>query len=149
MTVLDTNINASLPNILSDKIGPLNVITPGAVMVGIVFLCYIPVHNVGGMVVVALLFGFFSGIFIALPPVLFFQLTKNKAVVGTRVGMGFAFLGAGVLAGGPGGGAILGTNGDNLHWTSTWIYAGVTPLAASAIFACLRVWKAGFKMVKI
>ena len=60
------------------------------------------------MIVVAIMFGFFSGIFIALPPVLFFQLTKNKAVVGTRVGMGFAFLGFGVLAGGPGGGGIFG-----------------------------------------
>lgn len=118
-------------------------------MVGIVFLCYLPVHNVGGMVVVALCFGFFSGIFIALPPVLFFQLTQNKAVVGTRVGMGFAFLGAGVLAGGPGGGAILGTMGDDLDWTGTWIYAGVTVLAASVVFAILRIWKAGFKMVKI
>lgn len=147
MTDLNDN---SLPNILSDKIGALNVITPGAVMVGVVFLCYIPVHNVGGIVVVALLFGFFSGIFIALPPVLFFQLTQNKAVVGTRVGMGFAFIGAGVLAGGPGAGAVLGTDGSNLHWTATWVYAGVTVLAASMIFAALRVWKAGFKpMVKI
>lgn len=123
-------------------------------MVGIVFLCYIPVTNAAGMIVVALFFGFFSGIFIALPPVLFFQLTKNKAVVGTRVGMGFAFLGAGVLAGGPGGGAILGTGGEggneDLDWTSTWVFAGVTALAASAIFAGLRIWKAGFKvMVKI
>lgn len=121
-------------------------------MVGIVFLCYIPVTTVGGIVVVALFFGFFSGIFIALPPVLFFQLTENKALVGTRVGMGFAFLGGGVLAGGPGGGAILGTGGGEgaeLDWTGTWVYAGVTVLAASAIFACLRVWKAGFKAVKI
>ena len=140
----------SLPNILSDKIGPLNVITPGAMAVGIVFLCYIPVHNVGGMVVVALLFGFFSGIFIALPPVLFFQFTKNKAVVGTRVGMGFAMIGAGVLCGGPGGGAILGADGANMHWTSVWIYAGVTTLAAGFIFGALRLWQAGAKvMVKI
>lgn len=119
-------------------------------MVGIVFLCYIPVHNVGGMVVVALLFGFFSGIFIALPPVLFFQLTQNKAVVGTRVGMGFAFIGVGVLAGGPGAGAILGTDSADLDWVGTWVYAGVAVLVASAVFAVLRVWRAGWKvMVKI
>ena len=101
-------LGRTLPNMLSDKIGPLNVITPGAFMVGIVLLCYLAVDSAGGLIVCTLLFGFFSGIFIALPPVLFVALTKDKSKIGTRIGMGFTMIGVGVLCGGPGGGAILG-----------------------------------------
>ncbi len=82
----------TLPNILSDKIGPLNVITPGVFMVGIVLLCYLAVDSAGGIVVCALFFGFFSGIFVALPPVLFVALTKDKSKVGTRIGSKYPFL---------------------------------------------------------
>lgn len=104
----------------------------------------------------ALFFGFFSGIFIALPPVLFVALTKDKSKVGTRIGMGFAIVGLGVLAGGPGAGAILGTGGsgaaladESLNWTGTWVYAGVTTVAAGIVFAVVRVMKGGLKLAKV
>lgn len=122
-------------------------------MVGIVLLCNIAVHNVGGIVVTVLLFGFFSGIFIALPPVLFVALTKDKSKVGTRIGMGFAMVGLGVLAGGPGGGGILQRRGSatsDLDWTGTWVFGGVCVIAAGVFFTILRCWKVGFKlMVKV
>lgn len=140
----------TLPNWLSDKIGPLNVITPGAFMVGIILLCNIAVHNVGGIVVTVLFFGFFSGIFIALPPVLFVALTKDKSKVGTRIGMGFAIVGCGVLAGGPGGGGILQRHAGSLDWTGTWTYGGVCIIVSGIMFAILRWLKVGFKvMVKV
>lgn len=140
----------TLPNWLSDKIGPLNVLVPGALSVGILLLCYLAATNVGGLVVCTLLFGFASGIFIALPPVLFAALTKDKSLVGTRMGMGFAMISVGVLSGGPGAGSILGTGSTNLDWTGTWVYAGVAALVAGSIFAILRIMKGGFKlMVKV
>jgi MFS family permease len=127
-----------------------NVITPGAFLVGIVLLCYLAIDAAGGLVVGALFFGFFSGIFIALPPVLFVALTKDKSQVGTRSGMGFTMVAAGVLCGGPGGGAILGQNEHDLHWTSLWIYAGITTIAAGVVFFILRFVKVGWKFnVKI
>lgn len=106
-------------------------------------LCAIAVKNAGGLIVIVLLFGFFSGIFIALPPVLFVALTKDKSKVGTRIGMGFAFIGLGVLAGGPGGGAVLGED----NWNSTWIYAGVMPIASGCIFAAIRLWRSGGRLM--
>jgi hypothetical protein len=51
----------TLPNWLSDKTGPFNLIMPGAIMCGILLLCMLSVHTVGGIVVITLLFGFFSG----------------------------------------------------------------------------------------
>lgn len=140
----------TLPNALSDKTGPLNLIIPGAFSVGILILCLIAVHSVAGIVVVAILLGFFSGVFIALPPVLFVALTADKRLIGTRIGMGFSFLGFGVLCGGPGGGGVLGTREGHLNWTGLWIYGGVCVLASGAIFTVLRAWKVGMKVkVKI
>ena len=107
------------------------MIAPGATCVGIVFLCY---------------FGFFSGIFIALPPVLFVALTADKSKIGTRIGMGMAMVGIGVLAGGPGGGSVLGSNPKDLHWNATWIYAGVCSLGAAATFFVLRGIRGGLKL---
>ena len=140
----------TLPNILSDKIGPINVIIPGAFICAILVFCNIAVDSLGGIVVQALLFGFFSGIFIALPPVCFFSLTADKTKLGTRLGMGFAVIALGVLAGGPGGGGILQADPENLNWTGTWAYSGATLLAAGAIFFVVRFLKVGTKlMVKV
>lgn len=104
------------------------------------------VVNAGGMIVVTLLFGFFSGVFIALPPVLFVALTKDKTKVGTRMGMGFAMIGIGVLCGGPGGGGILGTDSSNLDFNGTWIYAGVSTIGAGVVFTILRILRVGPKL---
>lgn len=140
----------TLPNILSDKIGPINVIIPGAFICAILVFCNTAVDSLGGLVVQALLFGFFSGIFIALPPVCFFSLTADKTKLGTRLGMGFAVIALGVLAGGPGGGGILQADPENLNWTGTWAYSGATLLAAGAIFFLVRFLKVGLKlMVKV
>ncbi|GAB7326069.1 hypothetical protein MBLNU13_g10098t1 [Cladosporium sp. NU13] len=140
----------TLPNILSDRIGPINVIIPGAFICAILVFCNIAVESLGGIVVQALLFGFFSGIFIALPPVCFFSLTADKTKLGTRLGMGFAVIALGVLAGGPGGGGILQADPKNLDWTGTWAYSGATLLAAGAIFFVVRFLKVGTKlMVKV
>ncbi|KAK5109675.1 hypothetical protein LTR62_006797 [Meristemomyces frigidus] len=146
-------LGRTLPNILADKIGPINVIAPGGIMVGIVLLSNLAVHNLAGIIVSVLFFGFFSGIFIALPPVLFVQLTADKSKVGTRIGMGFAMVGFGVLAGGPGGGGILQRRGDapaDLDWKGTWTFGGVCAIVAGLGFVALRFWRVGAKlMVKV
>lgn len=135
-----------LPNWLSDAVGPLNVICPGVIGTGIVLFCYLAATNVAGIVICTLLFGFFSGIFIALPPVLFAAFTKDKSKIGTRLGMGFTMIGAGVLCGGPGAGGILGNDENNLNWLGTWIYAGVAAVVAGAIFVTLRINRGGLKL---
>ncbi|KAF2719374.1 MFS general substrate transporter [Polychaeton citri CBS 116435] len=142
----------TLPNILADKIGPLNVITPGAIVVSILLFCMLAVKSAAAIIVVAILFGFFSGIFIALPPLLFVILTPDKSKIGTRIGMGFALLGIGVLCGGPGGGGILQRNGQDIHdldWTGTWIYGAVTVLVSGLTFLLLRFLRGGFRVQKV
>ena len=67
-----------LPNALSDKTGPLNLVAPGAVAVGVLILSMLAVKTEAAIIVVAILFGFFSGVFIALPPVAFVALTRRQ-----------------------------------------------------------------------
>lgn len=140
----------TLPNALSDKTGAVNLIAPGAIIVGALQFSMIGVKSEAALIVVAILFGFFSGVFIALPPVLFVALTKDKTKIGTRIGMGFGILGFGVLAGGPGGGDLLGNGPGNLDWTGLWVFAGVSGIVSGVLFTVLRIWKAGPKlMVKV
>lgn len=94
----------------------------------------------------AILFGFFSGVFIALPAVVYIMLTVDKSRLGTRIGMGFATLGLGTLIGGPGAGAILQQTGDGHNWVGTWVFGGVMLFASGICFLVLRLWKFGFKL---
>ncbi|TVY60898.1 Aspyridones efflux protein apdF [Lachnellula suecica] len=130
------------PNALSDRIGVFNTFAPMALLLSITVFCMIAVKNTGGMVVEALITGFFSGVIVALPPVCFAMLTKNKAVIGTRIGQGFAIGGLGLLIGGPTAGAILGTT-EPLKWTGLWVYGGVTCAVAGFILVAVRIMKAG------
>jgi hypothetical protein len=109
---------------------------------GVALFCLLAVHNAPGIVVMAVVTGFLSGVVIALPPVCFRVLTADKSMIGTRVGQGFAIAGFGLLLSGPSGGTILGTV-EPLNWTGLWVYAGVTVCAGSLILFGLRVSKSG------
>jgi MFS family permease len=137
------------PNALSDRIGVFNTFVPMALILSITVFCMLGVTNAAGMVVEAVITGFFSGVIVALPPVCFAMLTENKALIGTRIGQGFAIGGLGLLIGGPSAGAILGTT-DPLDWTGLWVYGGVSIAIAGFILIAVRVMKAGPRlMVKV
>ncbi|KAK4237898.1 riboflavin transporter MCH5 [Achaetomium macrosporum] len=131
-----------LPNALSDRIGVFNTMAPLTLLMGVALFCFLAVRNAAGMVVIAVFAGFLSGVVIALPPVCFRVLTENKAMIGTRVGQGFAIAGLGLLLAGPSAGTILGT-AEPLDWTRLWVYAGATVCASSLILFCLRLMKSG------
>lgn len=103
------------------------------------------VKSEAAIIVVAILAGFFSGVFIAMPPVCFVALIKDKTRVGTRIGMGFSMVALGLLIGGPGGGSILGTR-DPLNWNSLWAFGGVSACTSGVMYAGLRVARSGFKL---
>lgn len=136
------------PNAVSDHIGVFNTFVPMALVLSITVFCMLGVTNTAGMVVEAVITGFFSGVMVALPPVCFAMLTENKALIGTRIGQGFAIAGLGLLIGGPSAGAILGTT-EPLDWTGLWVYGGVTIAVSGFILVGVRLMKAGPKfMVK-
>ncbi|EFY87255.1 monocarboxylate transporter, putative [Metarhizium acridum CQMa 102] len=137
----------TLPNAISDKTGPFNLFGPAAIICGILTFCLVAVKSLGGIIAIAVLYGFFSGVFIAIPGVCFVRLTEDKSKLGTRIGMGFAAFGFGALAGGPGGGDILGTDRSDLHWDSVWVYGGCTMMCSGVLLTVLRFWLSGGKLV--
>ncbi|KAJ5587825.1 uncharacterized protein N7459_003590 [Penicillium hispanicum] len=130
------------PNALSDRIGVFNTMVPITLLLGVTVLCMLGVHNEAGMIVEAIVTGFFSGVVVALPPVCFRMLTENKSMIGTRIGQGFAIGGLGLLIGGPSGGAVLGKS-DPLDWTGLWVYGGVAGCVAGLILIVVRFMRAG------
>jgi MFS family permease len=130
------------PNALSDRIGVFNTMAPITMLLGVTVLCMLGVHNEAGMIIEAIVTGFFSGVVVALPPVCFRMLTENKSMIGTRIGQGFAIGGLGLLIGGPSAGAILGTV-NPLNWTDLWVFGGVAVCVAGLIMIRVRIMKAG------
>ncbi|KAF2179180.1 hypothetical protein K469DRAFT_717453 [Zopfia rhizophila CBS 207.26] len=131
-----------LPNTLSDRIGVFNTISPLTVLLGVTMLCLLDVRNLAGIVVEAVVTGFFSGVVIALPPVCFHVLTENKSMIGTCMGQGFTISGLGLLSGGPSAGGILGT-AEPLNWTGLWVIGGVMACGARLIHGCVRIMRSG------
>jgi MFS family permease len=72
--------------------------------------------GLAGMVVVSLLYGFFSGACVSLPPTCFVHLSPDKSLIGTRMGMGYAAMTVGNLVDTPVAGAILQNEGFNAMW---------------------------------
>jgi MFS family permease len=116
------------------------VFGPAGILCGVLTLCLMAVTNLGCVISIALLYGFFSGVYVALPPVCFVRLTADKSKIGTRIGMGFAFTSVAVLTGGPGGGGVLGTDVTDLHWHSLWIYGGILSITGSVMLLALRFY---------
>lgn len=134
-----------LPNALSDKTGPFNIIIPGSLIFGVLALCMMAVKTEPSIIVISILLGFFSGMYIALPPLCFVALTSDKSKIGSRLGMGFGLVAFGMLAGGPGGGRVLGGR-EPLDWDGLWIFAGTMCCVGAGFYAVLRVGKYGFKI---
>lgn len=130
-----------VPNYVADKIGPLNVMAPCGVMSGVLIFCLIAVRNLGGIVVIVLLFGFFSGSLVSVPPTVIVSLTPDRRFIGTRLGMAFAFVAIGVLIGSPIGGVILRSKG----YTSLWVFGGVLSVVGGVVLVLARVAHKGWK----
>ncbi|KAI1110472.1 monocarboxylate permease-like protein, mch4 [Nemania sp. NC0429] len=132
-----------IPNALSDRIGVFNTLVPLTLVLGVTQFALLGVFNTAGMVVEAIATGFFSGVVIALPPVAFRMLTTNKSMIGTRIGMGFALAGFGLLAAGPIAGAILASTSGPLNWTGVWSFGGATAIVSAICHTIVRIMRSG------
>lgn len=133
-----------VPNLIADRTGPLNMIVPCAMISGIIALCLIPIRSVAALVIECLLYGFFSGALVSLPPTVFVHLSPNRGVIGTRMGQGFSIISVGLLLGTPICGWILNGSG----WAGVWVFAGVLILAGGSCMGASRVFKGGFKLAQ-
>lgn len=133
-----------IPNFLADITGPLNILVPCCSISALLAFCWIAIDSTGGTIVFALLYGFFSGTFVSLPPTTVVSLSPSLGVVGTRMGMSFSFAAFGILVGNPVAGAILKSGG----WQGVQIYCGVCVIAAAACCVASRLSKTSVLMSK-
>ncbi|KKA20232.1 hypothetical protein T310_5738 [Rasamsonia emersonii CBS 393.64] len=90
-----------IPNFLADKTGPLNMLIPTSAIAALLAFAWISIHNTAGLIVFCILYGFFSGTFVSLPPTTIVTLSPNLGVVGVRMGMNFTLAAVGLLVGTP------------------------------------------------
>jgi predicted MFS family arabinose efflux permease len=128
------------PNIVAVKTGCFNIIIPCTFCSAIFVLALLGARTVPAVTVVSVFYGFFSGTFVSVPPACFVQLSPNRSLIGTRIGMGFLMMGVGGLIGTPISGVILEHSG----WHSMWIWGGVPIIAGVvAMCACRQVYTKG------
>lgn len=136
-----------LPGILADKMGNFNIMSitmlcAGAVALGI----WLPSSSGTSMIVFAAIFGFFSGAFIGLAPILIAQISKIHEI-GIRSGAIFFIISIAALTGGPIAGALL--DHDQGHFKSVQILAAATMLGASGMILVSRAFALGFTVTKV
>lgn len=134
-----------VPNYLADKIGPLNLMYPCAFAASILGFGWIAAKSEGSLVVICVLYGFFSGSFVSLPASVIVNLSPSMGVVGTWMGMVFTVAGIGLLIGSPIAGAILGP-GDTYVGLQSFCGASVLVAGIGLYFA--RVASVGTKFLK-
>lgn len=131
------------PNYLADKTGPINMMAPCAIISGLLSFCWIRMSTEGSVIVFALLYGFFTGSFVSLPPTCVITLSPHLGIVGTRMGMLFAFSALGLLVGTPVAGAILG---DAASFVGIQAFCGALMLLSGALLAMSRISKVGVSL---
>jgi predicted MFS family arabinose efflux permease len=130
-----------VPNILADRIGTINTMAPCAIVCSILVFGWTGIHSLSGLIVFAVLYGFFVGSYVSLSNNAVLNLTDDVKIVGTRLGMSFTVTGFGVLIGNPIAGALI--NLETNSYLRMQIFSAVLLLASGVLFAAARVAKVG------
>ncbi|KAJ5573449.1 MFS-type transporter dbaD [Penicillium hispanicum] len=129
-----------IPNFISDHTGPINVLTPAVTITSVLAYVWIRVHTEAGIIILAIFYGFFSGGFVSLPPVVLASLTPDVRDLGARLGMVFAIVSIGLLIGTPIGGAILS---DTNQYLGVQLFTACSLIVSAGLMAALRYVRSG------
>ncbi|KAJ6532508.1 major facilitator superfamily domain-containing protein, partial [Mycena capillaripes] len=102
------------PGFFADSLGIANIATASAAAGAVLILGMIGLSNIASVVILAILYGFCSGVFITVVAPLVTILTDDLTELGLRMGLFFAMEGIGGLVGPPINGALLGR--DFVWW---------------------------------
>jgi predicted MFS family arabinose efflux permease len=137
-----------VPNAMADRFGALNILIPCTLVCALLAFTWTAVDEIGGIVAFAILYGFFSGSFVSLPPSTILSLSNDLNKVGTHLGMSFSIAGIGILIGSPVGGALL--NLDTGHFIRAQVFCAVVITISCACLVLARVTKFGCAiMIKV
>ncbi|KAF2148176.1 major facilitator superfamily transporter [Myriangium duriaei CBS 260.36] len=131
------------PNWLADKYGGMSVMAPCCFCTALTLFFFRFAHDLPGLIVISLVYGFVSGGMVALPPATIANLTPNQSESGTRMGMGYTIASIGALIGNPIGGAAqryegLSTSEVQKEFQGTWIFAGSLMMACAVLIVLAK-----------
>ncbi|KAI1907909.1 hypothetical protein LOZ61_005856 [Ophidiomyces ophidiicola] len=133
-----------IPGILSDRIGPINVMIPCAFISAVLCFCIISIKSVAGLLVLMVLYGFFSGTFVSSPTATIVSIsTHSRGTIGTRLGQSFGIVSFGLLIGTPVGGVVLGKHG----FRNLWVFAGVLIAVSGVVLILTRKFHKGLGLM--
>ncbi|ETW76306.1 MFS monocarboxylate transporter [Heterobasidion irregulare TC 32-1] len=124
-----------LPNLFVHRYGTYNILLACGLCCGAITFALFGITTVAGIVVFAILSGFFSGGFLSVITAAIASHARHEGEIGLRMGFAFALAAVGSLTGTPIDGALLG---DAFTWSRTIIFSGVTVLAGTAVLAVSR-----------
>ncbi|KAF8518899.1 MFS general substrate transporter [Gautieria morchelliformis] len=129
-------LGRTLPNFLADKVGPLNVSIFVSFGTGVMVFALFGVTDLSGVVVFAILYGFFSGGMLAVFAPAVASFAREVPEVGVRMGFSYFLCSFAFLTGTPISGALL--NHGTL-WFKPIIFSGTVILAGVPFLVAARV----------
>lgn len=108
---------------------------------GIIVFAVFGAGTPGGLIVVAIMYGFFSGAYVSLLSPALIATAKGFSEIGIRMGLGFLITSFAALTGTPITGALL----DSYGFYAPIVWSGVTVLAGAVLFALARYYQAQAK----
>ncbi|KZT71789.1 MFS general substrate transporter [Daedalea quercina L-15889] len=124
-----------IPNMLADRFGALNAAIPVSLIMGALVFVMFGVTNTPAIIIFSILYGFFSGAYIALVPSVLAVLASRTEELGIRMGLGYFFVSFAMLTGTPIDGALLG-QGSVLYWPKPIVFSGVVMIVGTG-FTCV------------
>ncbi|KAI5885672.1 MFS general substrate transporter [Schizophyllum commune H4-8] len=118
-----------VPGWMADRWGAANVFIPSLFMVAAISFGMFGCRHPGGLVVFAVVFGYFFGTVIAIYMPMVASMTPPGTNMGRRLGVSLVPVGIGSFVGPPISGAILGRSYD---WWKTIVFSGVLLMGACA-----------------
>ncbi|KAH9949495.1 major facilitator superfamily domain-containing protein [Amylocystis lapponica] len=130
-------VGRTLPNLFADKSGQYNFLCPITFISGALIFVMLGATNTGAVIVFSILYGAFSGAFIALYPPTLASMATESNEVGLRIGVSYFLTSFALLTGTPIDGALLG---PELRWDRPIIFSAVTYIAGAAVLTVARYW---------
>ena len=126
-----------IAGILADRFGSLEVMVVCTVVSSILSYIWIVIDTLGGLAVFCILYGFFTGAVVSLPPTVVAKLVPDHQRLATWMGMNLSFVGFGLLIGSPIAGALI--NVQEEQFTNGFLFAASTLMASCIIIVVVAL----------
>jgi MFS family permease len=125
------------PNFLADFLGPLLLLSTMTLCAGVISFATFGAASSGGLIIVAILYGFFSGAYVSLLSPALISMAKSHHEIGIRLGLAFLVVSLAALTGTPINGALL----EKYGFYAPIIFSGVAMMTGTALLFAATVFQ--------